>query len=108
MHIFFHREMDAEAPYCTPGLRAYQWMLEKDRPARLTNQQRLRALRQQHAGEVEVFCSHNVPEFERVAGAAGPPAERRLVARAHAAVICASPRANAPQRDDLYRHSALA
>ncbi|MBO9745758.1 MULTISPECIES: MBL fold metallo-hydrolase [Xanthomonas] len=65
---FFHREMDADAPYCTPGLRAYQWMLEKDRTARLTNQQRLRALRQQHGGEVEVFCSHDVSEFERVAG----------------------------------------
>ncbi|MCC3252431.1 MBL fold metallo-hydrolase [Xanthomonas campestris pv. armoraciae] len=64
---FYHREMDPQ-PYCTPGLRFYQWMLEKDRTARLHNQQRLRALRQQHGAEVEVFCSHDVVEFERVAG----------------------------------------
>ncbi|MEA9841000.1 MBL fold metallo-hydrolase [Xanthomonas campestris] len=64
---FYHREMDPQ-PYCTPGLRFYQWMLEKDRTARLHNQQRLRALRQQQGAEVEVFCSHDVVEFERVAG----------------------------------------
>ncbi|MCW2038668.1 MBL fold metallo-hydrolase [Xanthomonas campestris] len=64
---FYHREMDPQ-PYCTPGLRFYQWMLEKDRAARLHNQQRLRALRQQQGAEVEVFCSHDVVEFERVAG----------------------------------------
>nr|WP_228441843.1 MBL fold metallo-hydrolase [Xanthomonas campestris] len=64
---FYHREMDPQ-PYCTPGLRFYQWMLEKDRTARLHNQQRLRALRQQHGAEVEVFCSHDVVEFERIAG----------------------------------------
>ncbi|MCC5085552.1 MBL fold metallo-hydrolase [Xanthomonas campestris] len=64
---FYHREMDPQ-PYCTPGLRFYQWMLEKDRTARLHNQQRVRALRQQHGAEVEVFCSHDVVEFERVAG----------------------------------------
>ncbi|MEA0760712.1 MBL fold metallo-hydrolase [Xanthomonas campestris pv. campestris] len=64
---FYHREMDPQR-YCTPGLRFYQWMLEKDRTARLHNQQRLRALRQQHGAEVEVFCSHDVVEFERVAG----------------------------------------
>ncbi|WP_225041150.1 MBL fold metallo-hydrolase [Xanthomonas campestris] len=64
---FYHREMDPQ-PYCTPGLRFYQWMLEKDRAARLHNQQRLRALRQQQGAEVEVFCSHDVVEFERIAG----------------------------------------
>src|SRR5690606_15327532 len=28
---FFRGEMDAERPWCTPGLRLYQWMMEKDR-----------------------------------------------------------------------------
>lgn len=77
---FYHREMDPQ-PYCTPGLRFYQWMLEKDRTARLHNQQRLRALRQQHGAEVEVFCSHDVVEFERVAG---PPARLPAGALQHA------------------------
>jgi glyoxylase-like metal-dependent hydrolase (beta-lactamase superfamily II) len=74
---YFHeREMDRRQPYCTPGLRFYQWMLEKDRTARLTNQLRLRALAAEHDGEVEVFCSHDVAEFERLAGRpAGLPAD---------------------------------
>jgi glyoxylase-like metal-dependent hydrolase (beta-lactamase superfamily II) len=77
---FYHREMDVH-PYCTPGLRFYQWMLEKDRRARLDNQQRLRELRASEAQAVEIFCSHDATEFERLAGRpAGIPAER-LVAR---------------------------
>jgi glyoxylase-like metal-dependent hydrolase (beta-lactamase superfamily II) len=65
---FYHREMDPEAPWCTPGLRAYQWMMEQDRAARLANQRRLRALRRDHAGEVDIFCGHDPVEFERLAG----------------------------------------
>jgi glyoxylase-like metal-dependent hydrolase (beta-lactamase superfamily II) len=75
---FHHAEMDPLRPHCTPGLRFYQWMMEKDRPLRLRNQERLRELRRTHAGEVEVFCSHDVLEFERLSGrAAGVPADRR-------------------------------
>jgi glyoxylase-like metal-dependent hydrolase (beta-lactamase superfamily II) len=32
---FDHDELDAENPRCTPGLRFYQWLMEKDRRARL-------------------------------------------------------------------------
>ena len=73
---FFHAEMDPEHPRCTPGLRFYQWMMEKDRRARLWNQGRLRELRRAHADEVEVFCSHDLLEFERLSGrSAEVPAE---------------------------------
>jgi glyoxylase-like metal-dependent hydrolase (beta-lactamase superfamily II) len=65
---FYHREMDIADPHCTPGLRFYQWMMEKDRDARLANQQRLRELRRVQGTQVEVFCSHDVTEFERLAG----------------------------------------
>lgn len=64
---FFHAEMDPDDPWCTPGLKAYQTMMEKNRKARLWNQDRLRELRRQHAREVDVLCSHDVTEFERVA-----------------------------------------
>ncbi len=64
---FHHREMDAGSPYCTPGLRFYQKMMEKNREARLWNQQRLRDLKREHGGEVEILCSHDPVEFERVA-----------------------------------------
>jgi glyoxylase-like metal-dependent hydrolase (beta-lactamase superfamily II) len=64
---YFHAgEMQAR-PCCPPGLRFYQWMMELDRGARLHNQQRLRDLVRHDAG-VEVFCSHDVAEFERLAG----------------------------------------
>jgi glyoxylase-like metal-dependent hydrolase (beta-lactamase superfamily II) len=65
---FYHREMNVERPYCTPGLRMYQTMMEKDRKLRLLNQRRLRELVRAHGDEVSVVCSHDVVEFERVSG----------------------------------------
>lgn len=61
---FDHRELDPVNPQCTPGLRFYQWMMEKDRPARLANQQRLRELVHEHANELRVICSHDPRELE--------------------------------------------
>lgn len=64
---FYHAEMDIERPRCTPGLRFYQWMMEKDRRARLWNQARLRNLRAAHGQEVTIASSHDIVEFERLA-----------------------------------------
>jgi glyoxylase-like metal-dependent hydrolase (beta-lactamase superfamily II) len=64
---FHHAEMRWDQPWCTPGLRAYQTMMEKDRRARLANQQRLRELRHAHGGEVQLFCAHDNLEFESLA-----------------------------------------
>src|SRR5690606_29466042 len=44
---FYHKEMNVESPGCTPGLRMYQKMMEKNRRARLWNQERLRDLRRE-------------------------------------------------------------
>jgi glyoxylase-like metal-dependent hydrolase (beta-lactamase superfamily II) len=63
---FFHREMDAR-PWCPAGLSAYQWLMEKDREARLENQHRLRSLRALRA-DLQLVCGHDPIEFERVAG----------------------------------------
>lgn len=65
---FYHEEMNFDRPRCTPGLRFYQRLMEKDRTARLWNQERLRELARNHAGEVEVICAHDNIEFERLAG----------------------------------------
>ncbi|WP_036142621.1 MBL fold metallo-hydrolase [Luteibacter sp. 9135] len=72
---YFHeQEMHPVHPRCTLGLRFYQWMLEKDRGARFANQAQLRALAGSNQG-VDVFCSHDAAEFERLAGRqAGVPA----------------------------------
>ena len=63
---FFHAEMNSRDPRCTPGLRFYQWMMEKDRGARLDNQRRLRELKEKDA-DVQLFCAHDVREFESLA-----------------------------------------
>jgi glyoxylase-like metal-dependent hydrolase (beta-lactamase superfamily II) len=65
---FYHEEMRLENPHCTPGLRFYQWMLEKDRTARFENQRRLRELLAHHAADVDVCCGHDLHEFERLSG----------------------------------------
>lgn len=64
---FYHAEMHLDHPHCTPGLRFYQWMLEKDRQARLDNQDRLRELKRSQAGRVTVFSGHDVAEFHDLA-----------------------------------------
>lgn len=65
---FYHREMDLDSPSCTPGLRLYQAMMEKNRRARFWNQERLRNLRREHSPEVAICCSHDPTEFEALAG----------------------------------------
>ena len=65
---FYHREMDLDDPWCTPGLRMYQTLMEKDRRARLGNQQRLRALKAQYGALIDILSAHDPVEFERVAG----------------------------------------
>jgi glyoxylase-like metal-dependent hydrolase (beta-lactamase superfamily II) len=83
---FYHDEMNAR-PRCTPGLRFYQWMMQKEARSRHANQARLRELRRLHGDEVTVFCAHDPVEFERLAGRAlGVPASpgRPGMARAEA------------------------
>jgi glyoxylase-like metal-dependent hydrolase (beta-lactamase superfamily II) len=65
---FYRDELDPDHPRCTPGLRFYQWMMEKNRSRRLQNQRRLRELRRARAGEVTIFCGHDIVEFERLSG----------------------------------------
>lgn len=76
---FYHLEMDLKRPRCTPGLRFYQWMMEKHRPYRLENQARLRDARRQYGQQITICCGHDINEFERLAGhAADVPAPARV------------------------------
>ncbi|HUQ25120.1 MAG TPA: MBL fold metallo-hydrolase [Burkholderiales bacterium] len=63
---FWRQEIDPDRPRCTPGLRFYQWMMEKDRRSRLRNQERLRELKRGYGREVTICCGHDPVEFERV------------------------------------------
>jgi glyoxylase-like metal-dependent hydrolase (beta-lactamase superfamily II) len=66
---FFHREMDLDRPYCSPGLALFQRISAADESSRRSNQERLRDLKRDHGGEVEMFCSHSDVELDRLAPA---------------------------------------
>ncbi len=61
---FYRQEMNSPKRHCTPGMRAYQWMMEVDRQARLHNQERLHTLSLDRSKDVRMFCSHDAVEFE--------------------------------------------
>lgn len=60
---FFDAEMDATRPRCTPALAAFQRIAAIDDQARVSNQQRLRALARDHGSEVRIFCAHSPVEL---------------------------------------------
>lgn len=70
-------EMDFQNPRCTMGKRLHQTLMEVDRTARLSNQQRLRMLRKTHGGSVRVICSHDPSEL--AAAEARPPTVQRTI-----------------------------
>jgi glyoxylase-like metal-dependent hydrolase (beta-lactamase superfamily II) len=61
---FYRNEIGSPQRRCTPGLRAYQWMMEVDRKARLYNQEKLRALSCDRTSNVRLFCSHDAIELK--------------------------------------------
>lgn len=63
---FDSREMDLSDPGCTPGFRLQQRLISSDNTERLRTQRRLRALKRNH-DEIDLFCSHSVEEFQRLA-----------------------------------------
>jgi len=63
---FYHEEMNPHRPRCTPGLWAYQELMQKDGRLRKLNQERLRELVLRHDRDVRVFCAHDALEFERM------------------------------------------
>lgn len=63
---FYRGEVRPGAPRCTPGLAAYQRLMEVDRAQRLHNQERLRALVAAHADEVTVFSAHDPLELQKM------------------------------------------
>lgn len=62
---FYRGEMRAARRRCTPGLRAYQRLMEVDARSRMTNQDRLRVLSIERRDEITVTCAHDPVELER-------------------------------------------
>ncbi|MFD1786740.1 MBL fold metallo-hydrolase [Sphingomonas floccifaciens] len=63
---FYRGEIRGARRRCTPGLRAYQRLMEVDATSRLTNQERLRALSVAQRGAIDVTCTHDPVELERL------------------------------------------
>lgn len=62
---YCHGEIQPDPPPTPPFLDALQSTVETDRPRRLHNLARLRALANDHADEVEVISAHDPWEFQR-------------------------------------------
>jgi hypothetical protein len=62
---FYRGEVRGERRRCTPGLRAYQRLMEVDRERRLANQDRVRQLSVERRHAVSLICSHDAVELER-------------------------------------------
>lgn len=62
---FYRGEMRQARRRCTPGLRAYQRLMEVDANSRMRNQQRSRQLSIAHRDEVSIACAHDAVELER-------------------------------------------
>lgn len=75
---FYRHEMGSEQRRCTPGLRAYQWMMEVDRKARLLNQDRLRSLSLARSQDVTLFCSHDAVELQALAAKSSSSQNKQL------------------------------
>jgi len=87
---YFHRgEMDLYDPHCTPGLRLYQTLMEKDRSARLMNQRRLRRLKAEFGSVVRILSAHDPVEFECAAGRSAEVPARALDEPQPAAAVAA-------------------
>jgi glyoxylase-like metal-dependent hydrolase (beta-lactamase superfamily II) len=65
---FFHGEVDPVKPFSTPGLRAFQNVVQADGKSRHRNQHRLHELAAAHGKEVTIFSAHDVKEFQNLSG----------------------------------------
>ncbi|RAY16389.1 MBL fold metallo-hydrolase [Actinomadura craniellae] len=61
--FFFRGEVDPARPYCPPGLRVFQTVVQEDGAARHTNRRRLADLVGGHGDQVDVFCAHDLTQL---------------------------------------------
>ena len=66
---FYRDEVNPEHPYCTPGLRLFQNLMQVDGKQRKANQARLLELARSKGDEVELICAHDPVELARYAAA---------------------------------------
>lgn len=67
---YFQRGEITTPPSGPKGIEVFETVVELDRKARRSNQERLRELAREHGGEIEIFCAHDRHELERLRAAA--------------------------------------
>jgi len=67
---FFHRQMESP-PRIPLTLRYFQRRADADRAQRVTNEERLRALKAAHGPEISIFCAHDPVEYDRAVAEPG-------------------------------------
>ncbi|MDB6052007.1 MAG: Beta-lactamase [Pseudomonas sp.] len=63
---FHHGEIHRPRRHCPPGLRFYQRMMDQDHAARVSTQNRLRALALTELDDMQIICSHDAAELRHV------------------------------------------
>ena len=63
---FHHSELEPAPRRVPPLARAYQVMMQTDSARRLDNQARLRDLARDHGREIDIFCSHDPHDMDRL------------------------------------------
>ena len=65
---YFHHGQVETPPRCPPLLGVFQELTQADRRARLRNEERLRELAAREGDGVELICSHDPADLERMPG----------------------------------------
>lgn len=65
--FFHHGQLDRTTPWCPPGLRLFESIVDIDRRVRRANTERLRDLA--GTGAVEIFAAHDPDTFDRLRAA---------------------------------------
>ncbi len=63
---YFHADEMATPPSCPPGLVAFQGIVGLNGGERKRNKKRLNELAREHGDEIEIYCSHDAAELERM------------------------------------------
>ena len=64
----------ADPASCPPGLVAFQGMVGFKHGPRTRNKKRLNQLAREHGDEIQMFCSHDAVELDRMQAAAASAA----------------------------------
>ena len=64
---YFHAQMWESRAHSPFALQIFELSMQINRSARLANQQRLRLLKNDANSKVQMFCSHDLQEFEKLA-----------------------------------------